>query len=557
MAGDARQSDAAVSDGDGPSAGRLTLTDFLDIRTLQDLQDGFAALTQLTTTIRDADGQLLTVPTDTSTRLQSDQLLDLLLTDEDTDAASGLLVAPIVVDGQELGRIEIADRAADAAPLPTGALRAAAVQFLYLLANHITRLCYQEYQLRQRVEQLDGLNRLSSVLSGPRELPEKLSRAAAAAAELLRVKAAVIRLLDGDGLSAASGVSPQFVQQTPFWPQRSATVAQALAGQPAAVQNVRSDPWLISAGQAEQEGIGSALCVGMIVQDRPLGVLQLFDGDGRQFHRADMDLAQAIAQLLVGAVGNARHDEAQAETLRVQRQLRLAGEVQQRMLPSRPPKLEPFDIAARYVPSLELAGDFYDLLDLQGNVGIAVADVVGKGIGAGLMMASLRAAIRAYAQDVYDLDEILRRVNVAMVRETTDSEFATLFYGVLDPRRLRLTYCNAGHDPPLLLRDGKTRVLDVGGMVVGVDPAQRYQKGIVNLRPGDLLVLYTDGLIDAVAASGEKFGRDRLRDAVIAASGLSANEVANALLWQMRRFIGLRRNTDDTTLVTVKVGQAH
>ena len=148
-----------------------------------------------------------------------------------------------------------------------------------------------------------------------------------------------------------------------------------------------------------------------------------------------------------------------------------------------------FDIAARYVPSFDLGGDFYDFIDLDGHVGVAVGDVVGKGVAASLLMASVRASLRAYAQDVYDLDEVISRVNHALCRDTLDNEFATLWYGVLDPSRMRLTYCNAGHEPPLLYRDGNVYTLEAGGMIVGVDPTQAYQKGLWDLKPGDCLLL--------------------------------------------------------------------
>jgi sigma-B regulation protein RsbU (phosphoserine phosphatase) len=168
-------------------------------------------------------------------------------------------------------------------------------------------------------------------------------------------------------------------------------------------------------------------------------------------------------------------------------------------------------------------------------------------------MAAVRASLRAYAQDVYDIDEIVARVNVALSRDTLDNEFATLFYGVLDPATRRLTYCNAGHEPPLLLRQGKLSSLTAGGMIVGVDEKQEYDKGLVDLLPGDLLLIYTDGLSEAFNFAGQKFGRQRIIEAMLQTEGHSAQQALNHVLWQMRRFVGLNRSPDDLTLVCIRV----
>jgi sigma-B regulation protein RsbU (phosphoserine phosphatase) len=256
--------------------------------------------------------------------------------------------------------------------------------------------------------------------------------------------------------------------------------------------------------------------------------------------------------LLAAALNNARLDAKRVESEHVQRQLRLAADVQKRMLPQQWPQFPPFEVAARNIPSLELSGDFYDLIDLSGNLGIAVADVAGKGVPASLMMASVRSSLRAFAQDVYDIDHIMARVNAALTRDTLPHEFATLFYGVLDPRTGRLTYCNAGHEPPLLLHAGKFTQLEAGGMIVGIDPKATYERGIVFMKPGDLLLIYTDGLTEAQDFGRERFGRQRIMQAMRDMADKPAREALNHVLWQMRRFVGLNRTSDDTTLVAVK-----
>lgn len=583
----------ANGNGNGP---RLSLTDFLDLRTLQEIQDGFSAVTHLWTVIADADGRPLTQPTDADTRQASDQVLDFLIGAHDgdgqpteaTDAGATRFVAPIIVEGETLGSITIErDNPAAAAlgrpdalaelarrigvgddqvePLieavrqACGPNRAAGVQLLYLLANSIARLCYQEYQLRQRVEELSTLYQLSTALTARGDLQGVLDGAARSAADALRVKAASIRLLDAKGKQlvpkATFNLSPAYLTKGPLVIERSTIYQEALRGKVVYVEDLPTDPRVIYPDYARREGLASMIVAPMMVGDRAIGLVQLFTEQKRRFSKSQIELVKAVAHVLGAVIERARLDEEHAESVRVQRQLQMAAKVQQRMLPHDLPHLPPFDIAAKYVPSFELGGDFYDFICLDGNLGIGVGDVVGKGIAASLLMASVRSALRAFAQDVYDIDEIISRVNVALCRDTLDNEFATLWYGVLDPQSRRLTYCNAGHEPPLLLRGGKFVRMETGGMIVGVDPVQPYVKALIDLQPGDVMAIFTDGLVDAQDEAGRRFGRERVREALIkAGAGVTAHDVLNQILWELRQFVGEQQRVDDTTLVVVKVG---
>ncbi|HSV13436.1 MAG TPA: PP2C family protein-serine/threonine phosphatase [Tepidisphaeraceae bacterium] len=231
----------------------------------------------------------------------------------------------------------------------------------------------------------------------------------------------------------------------------------------------------------------------------------------------------------------------------------MAADVQQRMIPQEPPKVPGIDLAAVYVPCFELGGDFYDFIPLQGdNTGLAVADVAGKGVPASLIMASVRAALRAHVDNVYYLYEVIRRINVMVYRDTKPSEFVTLFYGVLDARSKRFTYCNAGHPPGLLLREGKVIELASDNMVLGVDPNEEYKQSIIDLKSGDILLLYTDGLPDAMNFKQETFGRQRLAEA-FKKGGETAEIVSQNILWELRKFVGMSKRTDDVTMIVARV----
>lgn len=423
----------------------------------------------------------------------------------------------------------------------------------------LQQLATERQELKQRVEEAGVLYKLSSLLSAHRDLDQLLNTAAKSAAEVMRAKACSIRLLNDDKSQlvarAAYNLSDGYINKGSILVAKSELAQKALSGEVVYVEDLAKDPRTLYPGDVKREGLVSMLSVPMIFKGRPIGTVRVYTEKYRRFSASAIDLLRAVAHLLAAALEHARLDEEYLESQRVQRQLKLAAAVQRRMMPATMPNLPPFDIAAKYDATLELGGDFFDFIQLDGHLGIAIGDVVGKGVAASLLMASVRASLRAYAQDVYDIDEIVSRVNVSMSRDTLDNEFATLFYGVLDPQTRRLTYCNAGHEPPLLYRDGNISRLDAGGMIVGVDANQRYDKGIVALKPGDILMLYTDGLTEAFNFAGEQFGRERITQAMrqVVDAKMNAATAVKHILWQLRTFTGLRTNIDDTTIVLIRV----
>jgi sigma-B regulation protein RsbU (phosphoserine phosphatase) len=211
------------------------------------------------------------------------------------------------------------------------------------------------------------------------------------------------------------------------------------------------------------------------------------------------------------------------------------------------------DLASVYVPCYELGGDFFDFIPLPDeNLGIAIADVAGKGVPASLIMASVRAFLRAQVDNVYYLYEVVRRINLMLCRDTKLGEFVTLFYGVLDAKNRRFTYTNAGHMPALVLRQGKVIELAGDNMVLGVNPDEPYKQFIIDLEPGDLLLFYTDGLTDAANFGGERFGRPRLIEA-FQKGGDTADLVAQNILWELRKFIGMAPRIDDVTMIVARI----
>jgi sigma-B regulation protein RsbU (phosphoserine phosphatase) len=355
-------------------------------------------------------------------------------------------------------------------------------------------------------------------------------------------------------IKSVYGLSEKYLKKGPVTIGASTIDRAALSGQTVYIGDMGTDERVIYPEEAKQEGIVSSLVAGMRYKERPIGVLRVYTAERHEFSDFERKLLESIASQAAVAIENARLQEEAVEKDRLERQVQIAAEVQRRMMPAKPPKGHGLDIAALYVPCFELGGDFYDFIPLgDHSVGITVADVVGKGLPASLLMASVRAAMRAQADNVYDLDEIISRVNKSMSLDMRSNEFITLWYGVLDYQHRQLTYCSAGHEPAILVRDGQPRDLSVGGMVIGVDPEQRYDKEVVQLQKGDVLWIYTDGVPDAMNYTGEKFGKGRMRECLLKHLHEPAEQICRQMLWETRRFVGLNRRTDDTTMVVVKV----
>lgn len=425
-----------------------------------------------------------------------------------------------------------------------------------MMASTVSEFCEQSVEVNQRHSELRTLFRLSSLLVATRDVNTILQVAMRSAVEVFSMDACAVHLMDEAGenlvLRSHVGLPDEFV--------KGAAKFACEAGNAAMTDLGRATLGALAA-EAGFEGI---VGVSLLFKDQPVGVLRLFSREPRLLEPAQHALLQTIAEQAAAAVCGARLVENERESAMLRRQIELAGDVQHRMLPQNPPTYATLDIASRYQPSFELSGDFYDLIDLNGHLGVAVGDVSGKGIPAALLMAATRATLRAHSQDVFHLNELMARVNKALVRDTLTQEFVTIFYGVIDPKKLRLTYCNAGHDPPLVVQrplkpGGDLRLIElsVGGMIVGVDADQKYDRGVFDLAKGDVLVAMTDGLTDAMNFQGEKFGRARLKMTLLEFlrhyPTTNSAHIADHLVWEVRRFVGMNPQTDDITLVVIRV----
>jgi hypothetical protein len=239
-------------------------------------------------------------------------------------------------------------------------------------------------------------------------------------------------------------------------------------------------------------------------------------------------------------------------------QMRLARDVQQLLLPAAFPAGSGVDIAASCVPAWDVGGDYYDVFgDPGGHVVLVVADVAGKGVAAGLLTALVHGAVHASSHTVGEPAQLMHDINDLLYGRSADNRYATMFWARFDPHDRSLQYVNAGHLPPLVVHQGTNGAtvqrLEAGGPVVGLLPSAPYDSACLQLQPGDVLVMYSDGLTEAENAQDEEFGDDRLIATVQEARHGTAAEILQRILSAVRHFVGRQPFRDDLTLLVAKI----
>lgn len=561
--------------------GSLSVTDFMTDGSLAALCEELSGLTGVKLELRDPRGRRIvrTHEEGKPWRIEDGS-------EREKVGSDSAFEVPLIVGGLHIGSMRAVLLQAEPAPtgpakasLPGVFDRAALERVVRLLAQTAAELCEHELELRDRIKEASALYRMSGLLVRAAGVEQVMQTALDSALHALGMDAGSVVLFKDDmegeiaddesdlTLKAHRGLSKEYLDHPQPLSRNREFDRIALAGHVVMVEDLMDDPRVQLKHMVAKEGMRSFLNAGMVFHGRPIGVIRLYSRDRREFGDPERRLLKSIAHQAAVAVEQARLLKFEQEEQRVQRQLQLAGDVQRRMLPRQVPQIPGLDIAATYVPSFELGGDFYDFIDLNGHFGLVVGDVVGKGVAAALLMSAVRASLRAHVQEVYHLDEVVSRVNKAMCRDTRDNEFASLWYGVIDPLTLGLTYCSAGHEPTMVVRPPKNRApskqniteLDVGGMVVGLDPNQKYERQVFELRPRDVLVAMTDGVTDVVNFEHKKFTRERLRETLLkilkSEPEATAARIVELIQWEIRQFAGLMPRPDDFTLVVVRVNE--
>lgn len=247
--------------------------------------------------------------------------------------------------------------------------------------------------------------------------------------------------------------------------------------------------------------------------------------------------------------------EAGSAQLEMQKQeLARAREIQESLLPKTVPQLSGFEIAAAWRPAREVSGDYFDVFRLgEGRLGICIADVVGKGVSAALLMANVQAAVHAFAGDNAPPPQVCDKLNRLLCENIAVGKFVTFFFGILDSQKRSFAYCNAGHLEPILVRAGRAVALNSGGAVLGVFPSWHYEERTVEMERGDRLLLFTDGISEAEGPGQEEFSETRIAEVAKAERHRHASDLNHLLLDRVDAFCGGHFRDDATLLVIAAV----
>jgi len=350
-------------------------------------------------------------------------------------------------------------------------------------------------------------------------------------------------------------------QEAATEPDEEILVSQAISeqvlrnGVSVLTMDARHDPRFMARQSIVLGGTRSVMAVPLVIEKRVGGLIYVDTRiEADRFTERDLQVLSLIAGVAAIRIENMALLELREEQRRLANELEVASEIQLGLHPAGPPSIPGYDLDGYSFPCYEVGGDYYDFIARgDGRYVVALGDVSGKGTGAALLMSSVHAAVRAHTRTRLLAGEVVTEINQYICDNSPANRYVTLFYSELDPATNQLTYINAGHNPPALVRmNGELRRLELGGLPVGISPPAAYAEGRIEFQPGDVLVIFSDGATESLSEDGEEFGESRLIDTVVRNRHRTAAGIRDRVDEALARFVGRAKSVDDLTLVIVK-----
>ncbi|EQB62941.1 MAG: Serine phosphatase [candidate division Zixibacteria bacterium RBG-1] len=417
------------------------------------------------------------------------------------------------------------------------------------------RLEAENLQLRQAVEELSILNEIAFAIGSQTEVDKISELIVSKCTKKIKAEQGCILLLSEDQNSPFKTYIRKIEHKTEMIPIHLGTTLMGWMiknQKPLIINDLKNDKRFQSLDPGD---FHSLLMVPLKLKNKFTGVLCLFNKDGEFSSDQDQRLLSIIAVSSAQVIENARQAEIEKKFQEMERELLVAKEIQIRLLPKEPPQVDGFDIQGYTLPTKQVGGDYFDFIELPDkNLGVAIADVSGKGMPAALLMANFQATLRNQSLAKNSPSEMVSNCNNLVCRSVEKGQFVTFFWGALNCQEKSFNYVNAGHNPPFIFnkRGEITRLTD-GGLILGLLENVPFEQKKVKLNSGDLLLLFTDGITEAMNETQAQFEEERLIKVVEENRLSSADQIIKKITQEVLAFQGLQPQFDDLTLVVIKV----
>jgi sigma-B regulation protein RsbU (phosphoserine phosphatase) len=404
-------------------------------------------------------------------------------------------------------------------------------------------------QVMQASPQMRALIRAGRELAGHRPLSELFQVIMDLSVEAVMAGRGVLMTLEGDQLQVRAARGEGF--------KISTTVRDRVLSQKDSllVRDAQLDLWLKEHMSIVEQKVRSMIAVPLQTNDKVIGLIYVDSPHQlREFTREDLNLLTVMANVAAIRIEHARLNEIEATERAMAKEMQQAALIQQRLLPAVAPSVEGMDIAAKAVAARHVGGDYYDFIRFNdGRVALMVADVAGKGMPAAVLMSGLQARVHVLFEDGDDLADKMARLNRSTCGNCPDNRFITFFLCVADPKTNKLVYANAGHNPPVVVRaKGGYDLLGGGGVILGIMPKAVYEQSETTFEPGDILVLFSDGVTEAPDPQDHEFGEERLAELVASLRNRPAREIVEQIHSAVHAYTQGAPPADDITVLIAR-----
>jgi serine phosphatase RsbU (regulator of sigma subunit) len=420
------------------------------------------------------------------------------------------------------------------------------------------RLEQENLRLKAAVSELSILNDIATAISSTMSLEQIIELIVKKCIKHIKVEQGTVTLLETKELETPFRTMVRKADTSrevlPYHLDTQLTGWMLKNQKPLIVNDFNNDERFRSLN-TEDNPIRTLLSVPLMLKGKIIGSLNIFNKkDEHGFAEVDKRLLTIIATQSAQIIENARLYEEEQSLILMREELKLAFKIQTELLPKESPRIVGYDIAGKSIPAKTVGGDYFDFIPISDRLlALCLGDVSGKGMPAALLMSNLQAILRGQSLHNISPGECLERSSILLYQRTDLDKFATLFYGVLDGEKHVLHYANAGHNYPFLFKGEKESFrLDVGGLILGAIEDATYKESSIHMEPDDILLIFSDGITEALNLDGEEFGEERLPRLISENRSEAAERLIDKIIEAVGDFAGEKAQADDMTLVVVK-----